>query len=79
MTIEVEIRALADKHAKDLRERVNKRVMDMNGDDNSHFLIYQVLGITTDEGRLIDIYQNKGRFLYRYAGSFLERAAKLCF
>lgn len=79
MTIEVEIRALADKHAKDLRERVNQRVIDMNSDDNSHFLIYQVLGITTDEGRLIDIYQNKGRFLYRLAGSFLEKAAKLCF
>src|SRR5438132_11876081 len=31
------------------------------------------------EGKLIDVYQNKGRFLYKYAGSFLEEAAKLCF
>jgi hypothetical protein len=38
-----------------------------------------VLGISDEEGRLIDVYQNKGRFLYRYAGSFLESAAKLCF
>ena len=27
----------------------------------------------------MDEYQNKGRFLYKYAGSFLEEAAKLCF
>jgi hypothetical protein len=28
---------------------------------------------------LVDEYQNKRRFLYNYAGSFLEEAAKLCF
>lgn len=28
---------------------------------------------------MIDVYQNKGRFLYKYAGSFLEEATKLCF
>lgn len=52
---------------------------EMKEDDKSHFLIYQVLGVTDEEGELIDVYQNKGRFLYRYAGSFLENAAKLCF
>ncbi|OGY91534.1 MAG: hypothetical protein A3H70_05215 [Candidatus Komeilibacteria bacterium RIFCSPLOWO2_02_FULL_48_11] len=51
----------------------------MKEDDNSHYLIYQVLGITDKEGELIDIYQNKGRFLYKYAGSFLEEVAILCF
>lgn len=51
----------------------------MNLDDNSHFLIYQVLGISDFEGRQIDLYQNKGRFLYKYAGDFLEEAALLCF
>ena len=51
----------------------------MEDDDKSHYLIYQVLGIATEEGRLIDVYQNKGRFLYKYAGSFLEAAAKHCF
>jgi hypothetical protein len=51
----------------------------MKKDDMSHLLIYQVLGVTDEEGKLIDIYQNKGRFLYRYAGSFLEDVAKLCF
>ena len=51
----------------------------MQADDKSHYLIYQVLGITVREGELIDFYQNKGRFLYRYAGSFLEEAAIRCF
>jgi hypothetical protein len=51
----------------------------MRSDDLSHYLIYQVLGIDEKEGYLIDLYQNKGRFLYKYAGSFLEEAAYLCF
>jgi len=50
----------------------------MKTDDNSHYLIYRVLGITSTDGQLIDGYQNTGRFLYKYAGSFLEEAASLC-
>lgn len=38
-----------------------------------------MLGISDNEGNLIDTYQNKGRFLYKYAGSFLEESALLCF
>jgi hypothetical protein len=37
------------------------------------------LGVSLEEGEAIDLYQNKGRFLYRYAGGFLEEASKLCF
>ena len=51
----------------------------MKENNKSHYLIYQVLGISEIEGDLIDVYQNKGRFLYKYAGSFLEEAASLCF
>jgi len=79
MPIEEEIRRLADAYAENLKGKVDARVEEMEADDNSHYLIYQVLGITTEEGRLIDVYQNKGRFLYKYAGSFLEAAAKACF
>ncbi|MCY4197574.1 MAG: ApaLI family restriction endonuclease [Rhodobacteraceae bacterium] len=79
MMIEQEIRRLAASYADTLKARVDQRVEEMNADDNSHYMIYQVLGITDEEGRLIDIYQNKGRFLYKYAGSFLEEAAKACF
>ena len=79
MTLETDIRELADRYAANLKARVDGRVAEMENDDNSHYLIYRVLGITTDEGKLIDVYQNKGRFLYKYAGSFLEEIAKRCF
>ena len=79
MAIKDEIRALAAKYASRLKANVDARVLEMKADDTSHYLIYRVLGITDVEGELIDVYQNKGRFLYKYAGSFLEEAAKLCF
>lgn len=79
MNVRDEIRALADEYARQLKEKIDERVGDMDADDKSHFLIYQVLGVSDEEGHLIDVYQNKGRFLYRYAGGFLENAAKLCF
>lgn len=52
---------------------------EMEDDDNSHYLLYRVLGVPEEEGRQIDRYQNKGRLLYRYAGTFLEEAARVCF
>ena len=70
---------MADRYAAELKKSIDERVSDMEQDDRSHVLIYQVLGISEGEGKLIDVYQNKGRFLYKYAGSFLEEAAKLCF
>lgn len=79
MPIRDNIKALAAKYASELKSRVDTRVAEMKMDDTSHYLIYRVLGITDQEGELIDIYQNKGRFLYKYAGSFLEEAAKVCF
>lgn len=79
MPIRDDIKALAAKYASELKSRVDTRVAEMKADDTSHYLIYRVLGITDQEGELIDVYQNKGRFLYKYAGSFLEDAAKLCF
>jgi len=79
MTIEQNIRAIAAKYAQSLKERIDARVEEMKGDDRSHYLIYQVLGITDEEGEQIDVYENKGRFLYKYAGAFLEEATFLCF
>lgn len=79
MTIELKIRQLATVYANELKIKTAARVDAMEKDDKSHFLIYQVLGVTDEEGELIDIYQNKGRFLYKYAGSFLEKATFLCF
>ena len=73
------IKLLADQYADNLREKVDERMVEMALDDNSHFLIYRVLGVSNEEGDRIDLYQNKGRFLYKYAGSFLEEAAIACF
>lgn len=79
MSIEEKIHEMADRYSRELKERMSARVAEMESDDKSHYLIYQVLGITDEEGKLIDVYQNKGRFLYKYAGAFLEEAAFLCF
>lgn len=78
-SIDERIVALAARYAESLKKVMDARVLEMDSDDNSHYLLYRVLGINNAEGKLIDAYQNKGRFLYKYAGSFLEEAAILCF
>lgn len=77
--IKERIRILADKYSKELDIKVQERVKEMKDDDKSHYLIYRVLGISFEEGENIDLYQNKGRFLYKNAGGFLEEATILCF
>jgi hypothetical protein len=72
------IKNLAEVYSANLIVRIEARTEEMKADDNSHYLIYRVLGISLQEGQLIDQYQNIGRFLYKYAGSFLEEAATLC-
>lgn len=72
------IKALSDEYADELHIKIDERIHEMLHDDHSHFLIYRVLGIPAAEGNRIDMYQNKGRFLYKYAGSFLEEAVLLC-
>lgn len=79
MTAKEKVVLLADSYAERLKNAMDARVAEMQADDVSHYLIYRVLGIAVAEGHLIDVYQNKGRFLYKYAGSFLEEATKLCF
>jgi len=79
MGIYEKLNSLANDYAVNLKKAIDDRSEEMRSDDNSHYLIYQVLGISDQEGRLIDEYQNKGRFLYKYAASFLEEAAILCF
>lgn len=74
----IAIKRLADKYATELKKQVDIREKEMEDDDTSYYLLYRVLGVTNDEGHLIDLYQNKGRFLYKYAGAFLEEAAIIC-
>jgi hypothetical protein len=77
-TIDDDIKALADRYSRVLQEKIEARTEEMQADDNAHYLVYRVLGIAEEEGRRIDNYQNTGRFLYKYAGSFLEEATLLC-
>jgi ApaLI-like restriction endonuclease len=77
--VEIAVRAIALKYSAKLKAKMDSRVIEMEADNDSHYLIYRVLGVSDEEGKLIDVYQNKGRFLYKYAGSFLEEAAKICF
>ena len=77
--IKQRIKALAERYRNELAIKLSSRNEEMESDDNGHYLIYQVLGISDKEGKLIDVYQNRGRFLYKYAGSFLEEASILCF
>lgn len=72
------IKNLAVVYSANLKGKIEERTEEMKADDNSHYLIYRVLGIPFETGQLIDQYQNTGRFLYKYAGSFLEEAATLC-
>ena len=58
-----EIRALSDIYETKLRSQVEQHVLDMEEDDYSHHILYQVLGVSPKERHDIDIYQNKGRFL----------------
>ncbi|WP_096792365.1 ApaLI family restriction endonuclease [Pseudoalteromonas sp. 1_2015MBL_MicDiv] len=76
--LKAKIKKLADEYSKNLNSKIIKRKEEMKADNNSHYLIYSVLGIPSNEGALIDEYQNTGRFLYKYAGSFLEEAATMC-
>lgn len=72
------IKDLAETYSANLNNEIAKRTEEMKADDTSHYLIYRVLGISAKNGQLIDEYQNTGRFLYKYAGSFLEEATALC-
>lgn len=78
-TVEEKLRELADQYSKNLNQKMIDREQEMKQDNKDHYLVYRVLRVTNNEGDLIDLYQNKGRFLYKYAGSFLEDAATLCF
>jgi len=72
------IRELANEYTSNLNHKIINRRAEMQRDDNSHYLIYNVLGISSSDGQLIDEFQNTGRFLYKYAGSFIEEASSLC-
>ena len=61
-----------------LQEKIKERQMEMQQDKNTHYMIYNALGFTDEEGYEIDYQQNVGRFLYKYAGTMVEDLVLQC-
>lgn len=72
-----EIERIVAKHREKLGEQIAARRHELLTDEASHQEIYQVLGIEADECPKIDLYQNIGRFVYKYAGALLEDTTAL--
>lgn len=66
------------RYKEELQRKIKEREIEMQQDNNDHYLIYNALGFTSAEGYQIDYQQNVGRFLYNYAGSLLEELAIDC-
>lgn len=49
-----QLEMLADKYAQDLDKQIKLRVSEMEQDDKSHYLIYQVLRISENRSRFED-------------------------
>lgn len=79
MDVKQEVTKLADRYAAEMQRQIAARRQALQVDDTSHYLVYQVLGLSLTDGEAIDLYQNIGRFLYTYAGKLIERATQLCF
>lgn len=67
------------KYREELQKKIKHREIEMQRDNTDHYLVYNALGFTNEEGYQIDYQQNVGRFLYKYAGSMLEELAIQCF
>ena len=67
------------RYREELQKKIKEREVEMQSDNNDHYVLYNALGFTSDEGYQIDYQQNVGRFLYKYAGSWIEELAIRCF
>lgn len=60
-----------------LAEKIASREKELLTEATDHQDVYRVLGIAPEDCPKIDLYQNIGRFVYRYAGSLLEDTTRL--
>lgn len=67
------------RYREELQRKTRERKVEMESDNNDHYMLYNALGFTNAEGYQIDFQQNVGRFLYKYAGSLIEELAIKCF
>jgi len=64
-SVEIAIRALALKYANELKSKIDGRLIEMETDDTSHYLIYQVLGISDDLSKQRPVSLQVCRFVFR--------------
>lgn len=55
-----------------LQKNIEKRRTEMEQDNTDHLKLYELLGFSAEEGQKIDLYQNIGRFVYKYVGTLIE-------
>lgn len=60
--IERKINEVIKKYREELKEKIDTRLLEMKSDDNSHYFIYKVLGISEKEGTLVDNIKTKDVF-----------------
>jgi hypothetical protein len=65
---------IIERNRAQLHKKIEKRRIEMGNNNFEHLSLYSILGFPEEEGLKIDIYQNIGRFLYKYAGALLEEA-----
>ena len=49
------------RYREDLQKKIKERKNEMKEDDNAHYIVYNALGFTSEEGYQIDYQQNVGR------------------
>lgn len=63
---------IIERNRASLHEKIKERRMEMVRNNQEHLKLYELLGFSEKEGRKIDLYQNIGRFVYKYAGALIE-------
>lgn len=76
--IEDELAQFALRLRDELATKVKERRVELENDNTSHQELYRVLGVPAEECEKIDLYQNLGRFVYKYAGALLEGGTQIC-
>ncbi|MDI9320875.1 MAG: ApaLI family restriction endonuclease [Phycisphaerales bacterium] len=51
------IKSLAEVYSANLKEKIEARQEEMKADGNAHYLVYRVLGISTQEGLFTKLYR----------------------
>lgn len=71
------VNEVASRVRNALAAAVAARRAELLEDDTSHYEVYRILGVPPSECELIDLYQNVGRFVYKYAGALLESTTRI--